>query len=138
GKVDDALFAYNRAVEADPKRSLAEKKYAELMLLQNREIDMLREEFLPRNATVAVLISSLFPGAGQIYNGDTIKGIFLMVSDLGIFYLLGWTPYGFHKGPLSAPLVIMILLAGGLYIYGVIDAYKGAQRGRKMGSGWDV
>jgi tetratricopeptide (TPR) repeat protein len=140
GRVDDALYAYQRATEADSKRRTAEKKYAELMLLQNREIDLLRQEFIPRNPNVAVFFSALFPGAGQLYNGDSLKGLIIAVVMLVCVYVLGWTPYGFYHGQttLGAPLVLSMITAGAVYIYAVVDANLTARRGKARKSGWEV
>ncbi len=140
GRVDDAVYSYGRAKEADPKRRSAEKKFAELTLMQNREIQLLRVEFIPRNPTVAVVFSALFPGAGQVYNGDVLKGLLVVVIFILSVFVLGWTNLGFSasKSQITAPLVFFMLLAGGVYIYGVVDANLSARRGKRPRSGWEV
>ncbi|MCC6729121.1 MAG: hypothetical protein IT208_07260 [Chthonomonadales bacterium] len=140
GRVDDAVYAYRRSHEADPGRRSAERKYAELMLRQNREIALLRDEFVPRNPTIAVMLSALFPGAGQVYNGDGAKGLAIALGMLICVAILGWTPLGFRQGMTGIPagLVLFVLVAGGLYIAGVVDANLSARRGRKRRSGWEV
>ncbi len=141
GRVDDALYAYQRATEADPARKSAEKKYAELMLLQNREIAMLRQEFIPRNPNVAVLFSAVCPGAGQFYNGDALKGLFTAVAFLVCLALLLWSPLGIpHHSKQGMPVSLMVLLglAGLVYIFGVMDSLLSAQRGKRMKTGWEV
>jgi tetratricopeptide (TPR) repeat protein len=139
GRVDDALYAYHRATESDAGRKTAEKKYAELMLLQNREIDLLRMENIPRSASLAVILSAVFPGAGQIYNGDILKGLVIGVIVSSCIYLLGWSPYGFHKGltSISGPLVFFLATALIAYGYALVDANLSARRGKRQ-SGWDV
>lgn len=140
GRVDDALFAYERAKEADPNRASAEKKYAELMLLQNREIERLREEFIPRNANVAVLFSALMPGAGQVYNGEPLKGFLIFLTMVVCLLVLGWTGLGFpgSEGRISASLVFFVALAALTYIYAVVDANIIARRGKRPKTGWEV
>ena len=140
GRVDDALYAYERALQADPKRTLSEKKYAELMLLQNREIEMLRVEYVPKNPTVAVLLSSLFSGSGQIYNGDTLKGIVLITIFVGCIFAVGKTTQGGQHGhySMNGPMVVIAVLGVSAYIFGVVDALQCAKRGRKLASGWDI
>lgn len=140
GRVDDAMYAYQRAVEADAKRKTAEKKYAELALMQDRSVDMLRDDYIPRNANLAVFFSALFPGAGQVYNGETLKGIALAVVGGLCVYLLGWTPYGFTKSlkQITPQLAFSIAITGAVYIYAVVDANLGARRGKKRASGWEV
>jgi len=140
GRVDDALFAYQRATEADPKRASAEKKYAELMLLQNREIELLRVEYIPRNPNVAVLFSALLPGAGQVYNGEPLKGLLIFLSMVICAALLGWTGLGFpgSQNRITASLVLFMALAAMTYIYAVIDANIIARRGKRPKTGWEV
>lgn len=139
GRVDDALYTYGLAKNIDSTRKTTEKKYAELMLLQNREIDLLRDESIPRNAFLSVLLSAFLPGTGQIYNGDTLKGLVIAVIVGSCIYLLGWTPYGFHKGlkSISFQLAFFTIVAVLTYAYAVVDANVSARRG-KIRSGWDV
>jgi TM2 domain-containing membrane protein YozV len=42
-----------------------------------------------RNPQIAVFCSSLIPGLGQVYNGETLKGfVFLFGTLLGLFFIL--------------------------------------------------
>jgi len=47
-----------------------------------------------RNPGLAAILSFLFPGIGQIYNGTILRGVFWMVVTPGIWLgtggLLGW------------------------------------------------
>lgn len=141
GRVDDAVYAYGRAKEADPKRAMAEIKYAELTLAQNREIEMLRTEFIPRNPLVAIIFSALFPGAGQMYNGDSLKGICVVIGFFACVILLGWTHFGFPgiRGTYVPITAYVLTAAAGLtYIYAVVDANLSAKRGKRPKSGWEV
>lgn len=141
GRVDDALYAYEQAKKADPSRATAEKKYAELMLMQNREVELLRMEYIPRNPRVAVLFTALFPGGGQLYNGEATKGLLIAVTMLVLVLILGWTPLGFpgvgEKG-ITVWLVLFTLLALAVYIYAVVDANIGAGGSRRPRSGWEI
>jgi tetratricopeptide (TPR) repeat protein len=138
GRVDDALYAYQRAIDSTG-RPTAEKKYAELMLMQNKEIELLRGEFIPRNPNISVFLSALVPGAGQLYNGEIVKGGILLAISLSMFFLLGWTQLGFSGARASIPPSLMGLsfLSVIAYVYALIDAKRGANRS-PSGSGWDV
>ncbi len=140
GRVDDAVYAYGRAVESDPNRKSAEKKYAELTLAQNREIEMLREEILPRNPTLAIFLSSILPGAGQVYNGQIVKGLVVAAAVLACVWLLGWTNLGFpgSHNRLTNSVAGLMIVAALIYGYGVVDANSTARRGTRRGSGWEV
>jgi tetratricopeptide (TPR) repeat protein len=140
GRVDDAVIAYQRAHEADPKRRSAERKYAALTLMQHREIAALRDEYIPRNPFVATLLSALLPGAGQLYNGEPAKGLTVTLVTLVCVLVLGWSSVGFvsTRHGISAAFALFMVAAGLTYIYGVVDASRTAQRGRRKKSGWEV
>lgn len=67
-----------------------------------------------KSAGLAAILSFLIPGLGQIYNGEIGKGIlFLVVAIIFAFLIL---------------LLIGIPLYFILWIYGIYDAYQGAER----------
>ena len=141
GRVDDAAFCYQRALEADPGRKTSEKKYAELALLQNRAVHLLREEHIPRSPLVAVLFSAVFPGAGQLYNGDTLKGAITAVLTLILVVAIFWSPWGIPSQKteqIPSSVIALILLMAMVYLWSVIDANLSAKRGKRPRSGWDV
>lgn len=67
-----------------------------------------------KNPGIAAVLSALFVGFGQIYNGQIVKGLIFMVvyfvSILLIFVLIGF---------ITTPL---------LWIFGIYDAYNTANR----------
>ena len=67
-----------------------------------------------KSAGLAAVLSVLIPGLGQIYNGEIMKGVFLIVLALVFAFL--------------ALFLIGIVLYFGLWIYGIYDAYHGAER----------
>jgi TM2 domain-containing membrane protein YozV len=69
----------------------------------------------PRNPAVALLLSFFIPGLGTLVNGETGKGLAILLSWLvsaifTVFCLVG------------------LLAALPLWIWGMVDAYTGAQR----------
>jgi hypothetical protein len=69
---------------------------------------------LPKNPWVA-LVLSLFPGVGQIYNGQLSKGIFFFFGEAFCIYgaaEINWFPFAF-----LIPFV---------YFYNLIDAWRSA------------
>ncbi|HVG18665.1 MAG TPA: hypothetical protein VNI02_06400 [Blastocatellia bacterium] len=68
----------------------------------------------PKNPGVAAVLSFLFVGLGQIYNGEIGKGLIFIIcgfiSGLMIFVLIGF---------ITTPV---------LWVFGIIDAYKTAER----------
>lgn len=67
-----------------------------------------------KNAGLAAVLSFLFTGLGQIYNGSIGKGLFMIViqvvNGLLMFVMIGFITY---------PVV---------WIWGIYDAYKTAER----------
>ena len=68
----------------------------------------------PKSPALSLLVSFFIPGVGSMINGDSGTGIAIL-----LLYLLGWG---------LAVFLIGIPLAIGVWIWGLIDAYQGAQR----------
>lgn len=86
----------------------------------------------PKSPVLALVLSLLLVGAGQIYNGEINKGIAFFGSTcamtIGIFIL-----------PIVGLIFILPLM--GVYFWSVIDAFTSAERinrtlGRGPGTGW--
>jgi TM2 domain-containing membrane protein YozV len=72
----------------------------------------------PKNAAVSLIVSFFLPGVGSMINGDVGIGItILLLWLLAIF--LDITFFG---------LIVGVPLGLGMFIWGLIDAYQGAQR----------
>ena len=141
-RVDEALAAYQRAAQADPKRASAEGKYADLLTRQ-QDYSHFDPEAATKNPMIATLLSCLLPGAGQFYNGDVTKALFFFLCDIVFGYLIAWSPWGFksgHRGGgVSASLMTLAFLSAALYIASLIDALRSAKRGGAAGrSGWEL
>jgi len=68
----------------------------------------------PKSPAVSLIISLFLPGVGSMVNGDTQTGVIILVV-----YLVGIFASFFLIG-------IPVML--GAWIWGMIDAYQGAQR----------
>jgi tetratricopeptide (TPR) repeat protein len=114
GKVDEALAAFAKAKGIEPANVDAERKYAALML-KTGEVERRRERMAKMlddpaahvkhkrsQPMAAMTLALVFPGFGQVYNDDYMKG-------LGLF---------------SGAFVILVLLIGEL----VITPYTAAMR----------
>jgi len=70
-------------------------------------------QVVPKNAGIALLISFFIPGVGSMYAGKTNTGVIILIG-----YIISW--------------VLTIVIIGfvgilGFWIWGMIDAYQGAQ-----------
>ncbi len=83
----------------------------------------------PRRALVAAVMSATLPGFGQLYNGQANRAIWLyllfcLVTVPGIALAALYLPTG-----LTTPMLVVSLLASiGLWIYSIVDAWRGARR----------
>ncbi len=150
GKLPAARDAYRQAMAAEPANADAERKYAELSLqLQHdawdREAlmagDLERFRGAPhKDPTGAAARSLLFPGLGQLYNGDfelgvglAAAGLALLIAVMSLFVaplmaaMLGSVAHKAEEPPgLWGYLSLAALLA--VYIYSAYEAYKSAPR----------
>ena len=97
-----ALAAYKRATEADPKRASAERKYGDLLMKQQEWSENVDPEAVPSNPIVAAVFSLLFPGAGQLHNGENLKGGIMIACAalcIGAWFLFGTGKEGYAASP---------------------------------------
>jgi len=104
GKLDDALDEYRKALEkSSPPPPSVERKYARVALEiadRDREKEMVQRAFSEpekkstahRNAAIAMLLSAVAPGVGQIYNGDVIKGVILAGTFFSAIAVTAFSP----------------------------------------------
>jgi len=82
-----------------------------------------------KSPLLAALLSALLCGLGQIYDGRILRGIVLMALMLilwAIGGLLGALTFGLGMLPFA-------IVAGALWIFGVVDAYAGSRRIHRAG-----
>jgi tetratricopeptide (TPR) repeat protein len=153
GKLDEAAEQYQLACAAAPDRPSPEKKYAEVtlelaerqrlrdaahLLLQNPRV----REQERRNVMMAVLLAAVFPGLGQFYNHEALKGALLAGATLICLLIGGDALLRFvftlmaarSAGEVSSLGAWFGLLAGIFWLYGIIDAAVTAQK-RGAGAG---
>lgn len=184
GRIEEASEAYKQATDADPKRVSAEKKFAQMTLALaeakgtlNISEAMLRGDSLAdlmasgamgrqqgkKNAGVAMLLSLLMPGFGQIYNGQVIKGVVVMGVFLVLLLLITLAPGGSEflnqfaaimalkpntpsRAPIPGWLPIVGIMVVAVWLYGIVDAPFMAGKGTVTDpdrppvdkSGWEV
>ena len=144
GKLEEASDAFKKAVELEPANADAERKYASLQLdlqqakwerqaLESGDLSQFRGAANKESGTAAAR-SALFPGLGQVYNGEYEKGLIMFFVGLALLtgavrLVVTWlsadqslSGFGLFFGYLG--------LFGGiaLYVFGVYDAYRGSQQ----------
>ena len=72
---------------------------------------------LPKNPWLAVIFSILFPGLGQVYNGELAKAFVFFAAFVGSISLVA------HGNPFPFAFFIPFI-----FFFALIDAWKGAPR----------
>ena len=133
-RTDEALATYKRALEADPKRSSAERKYGELLVLQ-QNWHLADPEAVDANPWFARLLSMMLPGLGQFHNGEIGKGVFFLGLDAVCFLLLRYSPFGFGTPhPFGIGQIACIALFVVVYIIALADTNIVVQQGPRRNS----
>jgi TM2 domain-containing membrane protein YozV len=82
-----------------------------------------------KSPLLAALLSALLCGLGQIYDGRILRGVILMALMLILWAvggLLGALTFGLGMLPFA-------IVAGALWIFGVVDAFAGSRRIHRAG-----
>ncbi len=84
---------------------------------------------MKKNPGVAAVLSFIFAGAGQIYNGQILKGVLIVIT----FWLLGGIVVTLMLANMlywnySSWLYIVAPFLFVLWGYSVVDAYKSAEK----------
>lgn len=74
-----------------------------------------------KNPIIAVIASLIFPGLGQIYNGETRKGIGCII--MGIIFASIWM-FLIQDRHIIGPILISSTSIILLWIFNMYDAYK--------------
>ncbi|MFA5237344.1 MAG: zinc ribbon domain-containing protein [Methanoregula sp.] len=82
-----------------------------------------------RNPPAAVILSFLFTGWGQWYNGQTWEGLKFFGAFLVSYLLLFLFAVMTVSQPFAVPgVVLMVVVVLGIWVYAMYDAYKTAER----------
>ena len=100
--------------------------------LEKRKMD---DEKKGKNPTIALILSAIFPGLGQIYVKQIPKGVVLIALNLIINYLLinpleAIMKSGGSMADMSTLYIVLGYTLAGLilWIYAIVDAKKTAER----------
>jgi len=143
GKLEEAADAFKKAVELEPANADAERKYASVQLdlqrikwqretLESGDLSRFRGVAGKEPATAAAR-SALFPGLGQVYNGEYEKGLVMFFVGMALLIpavqlVVAWLSPEQSPSGLVTFLGYFGLFGGiALYVFGVYDAYRGGQ-----------
>lgn len=83
----------------------------------------------PRKPLLALLMSLVLPGFGQLYNGDVNRAIWLWLASTVLTLPLVAGVALTLATPWMMPLFVLILLGTlGVWVYGMVDAWRSARR----------
>jgi len=146
-----ARDTYKKAHRADPKNASVERKLAQLSMTGVADLsfeDQLRygsfdSPFIQQNESlaspqVAVILSVMVPGLGQIVKGQTKKGLAILlifvVSSIAVIVLYNLTHAVGHKA-IPTLVYAATALAIATWVGGVADAGSSAKRSPAIGGG---
>jgi signal peptidase I len=98
------------------------------------------DDIHPRRPLIAALLSLALPGLGQLYNGEVNKALWLFLGFVLISVPGGTLAAIYVPAILMLPLLVTcVLLTLGVWIGGVVDAWRGAKaRGLYTRREWQV
>lgn len=83
----------------------------------------------PRRPLLALTLSAMLPGFGQLYNGQLNKGIFLFLIFVFISTpFIAFVALALPGGWLMPLLILSLMVTLGLYFYSLWDAWRVARR----------
>jgi signal peptidase I len=83
----------------------------------------------PRKPLLALMMSLFLPGFGQLYNGEPNRAIWLFLGYCGLTALgAAFVALYVPSGLTMAVLLVGLCLTVGLWVYGMVDAWKAAKR----------
>ena len=81
-----------------------------------------------RNPLLALLASLILPGLGQIYNGQLLKGLLLLLSLVVMAPMATWLALHSTKHLILLVIILFMILALVIFLFSLVDAYRGAKR----------
>ena len=77
-----------------------------------------------KSPLLAAILSAVICGLGQVYNGRVLRGIILFA----LMCILGGVGGFFGAFTFGLGMVPFAIVAGALWIFGVVDAFLGSRR----------
>ena len=82
-----------------------------------------------RKPILALILSLLTPGLGQVYNGQFKKGISYLVGFYLVYLVFSFLLLTFHG------MIFYLMVTMGFFFFILIDAFRGAKKLKVMGVG---
>ena len=85
-----------------------------------------------RRKLLAVILSGIFPGLGQLYNRQPIRAAVFIIAGIVLTWLIGRAvpsdPMALMETPLGFDAIALVCLLMAVWIWSVIDAWRAAGR----------
>ena len=85
-----------------------------------------------RRAIVAFLLSGIFPGLGQFYNRQALKGGVFLVAGVALSWLIGRVVptdlMALASGSVGTDAILLLCLLLAMWLWSVIDAWRVGMR----------
>ncbi len=82
-----------------------------------------------RRKVVALILSGIFPGLGQFYNRQPVKGAAFVVAGIALSWLAGRAvPTDLSAPqPLGTDLIVVVCLLLAVWLWSLVDAWRLAE-----------
>lgn len=83
-----------------------------------------------KRAWLAALLSFIFPGLGQIYNGRILRGIFMAIMYTIVLVLMAATTIiaVYYYGMIGLVCILGFIIPVFMWLWSIYDAYKKAKK----------
>jgi hypothetical protein len=85
-----------------------------------------------RRKTIALMLSGTFPGLGQFYNREPIKGLAFLVPGIVLSWILGreipTDPIVMIEKEISRAVIVYFVTFVAVWVWSIVDAWRVAGR----------
>ena len=97
-----------------------------------RDAPLSRRSRTPRQTATAVTLSAVFPGLGQLYNGEVVKAVLFFASGAALSWPLARAvfvePLALIERGASPSVLLAASLLLGVWLWSFVDAWVGCRR----------
>jgi hypothetical protein len=82
-----------------------------------------------RRKAIALILSGIFPGLGQLYNRQPVKGAVFVIAGAMLSWLVGRAvsdPLALPTAPIGTNVILLACLLLAIWLWSLLDAWRAA------------